>query len=83
MSLVVLSSAGITMRNGPGNYSVIHGISAAVMLLPPLAVWRIRRGDIRRHARVMIGVFIGGMIIAGGFTLLPGRIMHEVIFGQG
>ena len=83
MSLVALSSAGITVRNGPGHYSFIHGISAGVMLLLPLAIWRIRRGDIRRHARVMTGVFIGGLIIAGGFTLLPGRIMHEVVFGLG
>jgi uncharacterized membrane protein len=83
MSLVALTSAGITVRNGPGHYSFIHGISAGVMLLLTLAIWRIRRGDIRRHARAMTGVFIGGLIIAGGFTLLPGRIMHEVIFGLG
>ena len=23
----------------------------------------------------------GALIIAGGFTLLPGRIMHHVVFG--
>ena len=51
------------------------------MLLLQLAIWRIRRGDIRRHARVMTGIFIGGLIIAGGFTLMPGRLMHEVVFG--
>jgi uncharacterized membrane protein len=29
----------------------------------------------------MILVFSGGLVIAGLFTLLPGRIMHAVAFG--
>jgi uncharacterized membrane protein len=29
----------------------------------------------------MIGIFSGGLVIAGLFTLLPGRIMHTVVFG--
>jgi uncharacterized membrane protein len=30
----------------------------------------------------MILVFSGALIIAGLFTLLPGRIMHSVVFGS-
>jgi len=33
------------------------------------------------HRRVMIGIFSGALVIAGLFTLLPGRIMHAVVFG--
>jgi uncharacterized membrane protein len=33
------------------------------------------------HRRIMIMVFAGALVIAGLFTLLPGRIMHAVIFG--
>jgi uncharacterized membrane protein len=29
----------------------------------------------------MILVFSGGLAVAGLFTLLPGRIMHAVVFG--
>ena len=29
----------------------------------------------------MIGIF-AGLAIAGAFTLLPGRLMHQVTFGQ-
>ena len=25
-------------------------------------------------------MYVGGIVIAGGFTLLPGRLMHEVMF---
>lgn len=37
--------------------------------------------DIPLHRNSMIGVYIGGILIAGGFAFMPGRIMHQVIFG--
>ncbi len=29
----------------------------------------------------MLGTFIGGILIAGGLTFLPGRVMYNVFFG--
>jgi uncharacterized membrane protein len=29
----------------------------------------------------MVGLFVGGLVIAGLFTFYPGRIMHTVLFG--
>lgn len=37
--------------------------------------------NIRMHRRSMLGVYIGGLLIAGSFAFLPGRIMHSVVFG--
>jgi uncharacterized membrane protein len=28
----------------------------------------------------MTGIFFGALVIAGSFTLVPGRIMHAVVF---
>lgn len=36
---------------------------------------------LKKHKGPFIGVFIGGLIIAGALAFLPGRIMHEVAFG--
>lgn len=36
---------------------------------------------LKYHARPFIGIFVGGLIIAGAFAFLPGRIMHQVAFG--
>jgi uncharacterized membrane protein len=30
----------------------------------------------------MISIFAGALVIAGIFTLVPGRIMHAVLFGK-
>jgi uncharacterized membrane protein len=41
----------------------------------------IRRGDVRQHGKSMRGVYVGGLLIAGLFTLAPGRILYRVLFG--
>jgi uncharacterized membrane protein len=33
------------------------------------------------HRRIMISVFSGALVIAGLLALLPGRIMHRIVFG--
>jgi uncharacterized membrane protein len=38
--------------------------------------------NIAMHKQAMISLYIGGMLIAGGFTFFPGRIMHAVVFGH-
>jgi uncharacterized membrane protein len=30
----------------------------------------------------MLSVYIGGIVLAGGLTFVPGRIMHAVMFGH-
>lgn len=37
--------------------------------------------NIRLHRGAMLGVYIGGILIAGTFAFLPGRIMHATVFG--
>jgi len=42
-----------------------------------------RTHNVRMHQRAMLGVYIGGILIAGSLAFLPGRIMHAVTFGSG
>jgi uncharacterized membrane protein len=37
--------------------------------------------NIPEHRFAMIALYVGAILIAGSFTLLPGRIMHTVVFG--
>lgn len=80
MLAVALSSFGITGRWGKGNLSWIHGLSMLVLTLLPLAVLHSRRGRIASHQRLMLALFFGALVIAGGFTLMPGRLMASIVF---
>jgi len=65
-----------------GPWSPIHLLSVFTLLSLPLAVWAAHRHRVAAHRRAMISIFLGALVIAGVFTLLPGRIMHQVVFGE-
>ena len=39
-------------------------------------------GNNATHRNAMLGVYIGGILIAGSLAFMPGRIMHAVVFGN-
>jgi len=64
-----------------GPFSPIHLLAIYTLIALPLAVRHARRHAVQHHSRAMIGIFTGGLIIAGLFTFLPGRLMNAVAFG--
>ncbi len=64
----------------PGSFSPIHILSVVTLVSLALAVWRRRKGDIKGHARAMQGAFYG-LLGAGLFTMLPGRVIGRMLFG--
>jgi uncharacterized membrane protein len=81
MLVVVLSSFFIHEIRLWGAWSPIHLLSVFTLVTLPLAVFAARRHDVQRHRRAMGALFAGALVVAGVFTLLPGRIMHTVVFG--
>jgi uncharacterized membrane protein len=79
---VAVSSFWIHEIRLVGPWSPIHLLSIFVLITVPLAVWKAHRHQVADHRRIMISIFSGALVIAGLFTLLPGRIMHAVVFGQ-
>jgi len=59
------------------HFGVIHLLSLLVLYAIPGAVLAARQRNLSRHRRGMLMVFIGGIAIAGTFTLMPGRLMHQ------
>jgi uncharacterized membrane protein len=82
MALVAASSFWIHQIRLLGPWSPIHLLSIFTLVMLPLGVWRAHRHDVNAHRWTMIGIFTGALVIAGLFTLVPGRIMHAVLFGQ-
>jgi uncharacterized membrane protein len=83
IATVAVSSIWISkeqMRFGP--FSWIHGLSALVLVMLPFGLLQARHGRIRGHRWTMISLFTGALVIAGIFTLAPGRIMGRLVFGN-
>lgn len=81
MAAVAITSFWIHGIRQVGPFSWIHGLSIYVLITLPLGLRAARRGDVRRHGITMAALFFGALVIAGGFTLVPGRLMREVVFG--
>ena len=64
-----------------GPWSPIHLLAIYTLAMLPLGLYFARGHNVRGHQRTMLGLFFGALIIAGAFTLLPGRLMHKVVFG--
>lgn len=61
-------------------YSFIHIFSVVTLVSIPAGIAAARRGDIRRHQRAMTGPYIG-LVIAGLFAFVSGRILGTLVFG--
>ncbi len=80
MAVVALSSFFIHQGRIIGIWSPIHLLSVLTLAMLAVAVIAIRRGNVRLHRQTMTSLFVFALLGAGAFTLLPGRIMHAVIF---
>src|SRR6266704_2423431 len=81
MTVIALSAFFIHEIRLVGPFSPIHLLAIFTLTTLPLAVRHARGHRVDRHRRAMIGIFLGALVIAGLFTLLPGRIMHAAVFG--
>ena len=58
------------------HFGFIHLFSVLVLTCIPLAIRNIRRGDVAAHRNAMVGVYVGGILIAGSFAMMPGRLLY-------
>jgi len=66
---------------GPFGWSLIHLFVPLTLLGVVGAIVNARRHNIPGHRGAMLGVYFGGILIAGTLAFIPGRIMHQMFFG--
>jgi len=81
MGGVAISSFGIYTLRWIGPFSPVHLLSVYVLYGLVRSVRHARRGEVAAHQGWMKGMVFGGLVVAGSFTLLPGRTMYAVLLG--
>jgi len=77
MLIATLSSFWIMeLRKGAG-FSVIHLLSAWVLIAMTMAIWSIRRGNLRMHRRFMVGTMLS-VLAAGLGAFTQGRFLAQL-----
>ena len=81
MAVVAVSSVFVNTTCTYGPFSDIHLLTLLTLVALPMGVAAARQHRVVRHARIMIFLYLGALVIAGAFTFSPGRVMHDVAFG--
>ena len=81
MMFVAISSLFIHKTKMWGDYSPIHLLSLWTIFILGVGVYYARVGNIKRHKQVMIATYFFALILTGFFTLMPGRVMHQILIG--
>ena len=87
--LIIVSLTAIFIQAiNPGQYSLIHLLIPYTIGSLVYSIWNIKKFKKTKivrykfaHMYSMIGVYVGALLIAGAFTLMPGRFFHEILFG--
>ena len=80
--MFVTAIATIFIRNiNDGQFSWIHLFTLLTFSAIPRAIMSARSGDIAAHRAHLRNFFLGSLVIAGGFTFIPGRTMWQWAFG--
>lgn len=78
LTLFIPAQVGYRIFN---HFGLLHLLSLLTLWSVPKAWFAIKRGDVKAHKSAMIKLYIGGIIIAGGFAILAeGRYLNYLLF---
>lgn len=86
--MMVISITAIFIQEiNPNSYSPIHLLIPWTIFSIFFGIYAIKKYRKSKnnfwknlHQWTMIGLFFGALVIAGAFTLFPGRMLHEILF---
>ncbi len=76
---VVASTSFVIYRE---SWSWIHALSVWTLVSLVYGVRMARRRKVKAHRYTMILLFLGALVITGLFTLLPGRLIGQFVWGS-
>lgn len=82
--VLVATTAGATLfitSLNHGTWSLLHLFTGWVLLALPVGLIWAKRHEVRRHRRMMMGLFYGGFALNLAFALIPGRVIWMMFLG--
>jgi uncharacterized membrane protein len=80
VTLMLITAVSSFWIKGNGSFSWIHGLSVFVIGGLAAGIWFAASGRLSAHRRMMSGLYAGGLVIAGLFTLVPHRLLGRMLW---
>ena len=84
MLIATLISLFIEARLGPtlfNHFGVLHLLSLFMLYIIPKAYFAARDGNIKLHRNIMIGIYVGTIVVTIVFSLTPTILLNDWVFG--
>lgn len=78
ITLFMPAAVGSRLLN---HFGFIHLLSVLTLVTVPTAYFAAKNRNVARHKGSMIGLYVGGILIAGFFAFMPGRRLNAFLFG--
>ena len=82
VALMLVTAISSFWIRASGGFSWIHGLSVFTLFALAGGVTFAVNGNIARHRGTMAGIYFGGLLIAGLFTLLPQRLLGHMLWSS-
>ena len=63
-------------------FTPIHLLIPVTLATISISIKRLFEGNIQAHRKYMQGTYVGSCLVAGGFTLVPGRYLGNLVWSQ-
>lgn len=85
MGSTALASAFIRDYQLPNlaGFTPIHAFTVLTAWMLPQGIRQIRQGNVVGHRKTMRSLYLGACVLAGIFTLLPGRFLGNLLWQHG
>ena len=60
-------------------YTPIHLLIPTTLVTLAVSFWQLVLGNVMAHRRLMQGLYVGGCLVAGAFTLMPHRYLGQLV----
>ena len=80
--LMLVTAVSTWWIRSSGSFSWIHGLSVLTVVLLAAAIWFAVTGNIGAHRKTVTNLYVGGLLIAGAFTLLPQRLLGQMLWSS-
>ncbi|EDP61667.1 hypothetical protein BAL199_18526 [alpha proteobacterium BAL199] len=80
MTVTAISTVFVRDLND-GAFSWIHLLIPLTLFGVAGGLYAARRHNVQRHRQAMLSLYLGALVVAGAFTLLPGRLLYRVLLG--
>ena len=79
--MLTVAGTAYFIRGESGSFSLLHLLIPVTVIGVVFLTLHARRGNVSRHRFLALVLMIAALGIPGAATLIPGRLMHTVVFG--